>query len=475
MLLRIAASLALMLSLAFAGTGAATGSVTGSAGAAAPSVSKAVEADRRLNYIVFFTDDMRRDDLRFTPKTQRLLGEHGTTFTRMYSNTPLCCPFRAIVLTGQLIHNNMVYSNRQDKHGGVNFLDTSNTIPAPLQKAGYKTAYIGKYLNGFDADNYAPHPGWNQWHVPVRGITSYNHTTIDHNGTFRKHNAYVTEVYERITNRTVRQFSRSDKPFYMAVSQLAPHFGGSAGKGLATPDDEYLRTVDPSRVHPVIGEADTSDKPSWVAKQPQLSDADKAHIAQAHRLAAESLKSVDDAVASLVRTLRKTGELDNTVLIFTSDNGYMRGEHNIPSGKIFPYEESANMPMLVRGPGFKAGAVRTDPVGSVDVAATVLEGAGVQLDYPIDGKPLGVVMPERQMMLEAGPRFGSGRNQLSYIGLVTEEWKYIRYYDDQVELYRMDGDRKELDNVYASHPEVTARLDAVLNEMRDCSGSDCIG
>ncbi|MEZ5095839.1 MAG: sulfatase [Nocardioides sp.] len=363
------------------------------------------------NVVVFFADDMRRDELAFLPQASQLIGDAGVRFTRAYANNPLCCPFRASALSGQHSHNNGVFSNSPAFHGGVHYFDPTRAVGPYLQQAGYRTAYIGKYLNGYQAKDGVP-VGWDEWHVPVAGIYTYDDTTLAHNGvdTVRYTGQNITDVYAGITDQVVRDFAAGGRPWVMYVAHLAPHYRivGRVHDLDPVPPERYVGTVTAADLPPLTTVANVADKPRWIRRLPPLSQKNRAWIVQ-HRIArAEALRGVDDALASLVQTLRDTGQLDNTVILVTSDNGYLLGEHRVRRGKILPYEVSAGIPLLVRGPGFPAGTTRTDIVGAVDIGTTVLALTGVDVPYPVDGKPLMVPDPDRRMLLEAGGRLMQG-------------------------------------------------------------------
>lgn len=444
-------------------------------------------APQKPNVIVFFTDDMRRDELKFMDATNKLIRQEGVKFGSAYSNNPLCCPFRAVALTGQHTHNNGVYSNQSGKHGGVTYFNANKALPPYLQSAGYQTAYIGKYLNGYGGakDEKNVPPGWDEWYAPYKGIYSYDDTTINHNGTESLHygGRNVADVYADITNQTIQEFAANDKPFVMYVSHLAPHYriteGGSNNHKMdPLPPARYINAVTAADLPAITFEKSVKDKPKWIRAEANLTKTQKQWITQ-HRIArAESLMAVDDAVESMVQTLEDTGELANTVIIFTSDNGYLMGEHHIDNGKILPYEVSAGVPMLASGPGFPANTWRGDVVGSVDIGATILSLTGVSVPYTIDGKPLMVEDSKRKMLLEAAPRSMKGVDNSKtwmYTGVVSQTWKYIHYYNGEKELYdmRIQNGRNELSSKDKKHPFIMKKYEEYRKRLKNCAGSNC--
>jgi N-acetylglucosamine-6-sulfatase len=432
---------------------------------------------QRPNIVVFYTDDMRADELKFMPKTCRLLRQNGMSFGRYYSNNPLCCPFRAIALSGQYSHNNNVFGNAKRYHGGIYYFDPHKSIAPYMQDAGYLTGYIGKYLNGYRMAVNGTPSDWDEWFVPTHKIYAYKGTVVNDNGVKRTYPQYITGVYERETNATIKKFAASGKPWMLYVSHLAPH---GSGPKPPIPAKKYQGTVKVSDLPKAILEGSVGDKPSWIRGLRHI-DHDMPGIKRSWVRRAESLKSVDDAVASMIRTLKQTGQLDNTVIMFTSDNGYMRGEHNIAHGKIVPYEPSAQVPFFVRGPGFPRGVVSNNVVGAVDIAPTILSLAGVEVPYPVDGQSLLKPLAHRKMLLEAGPMLMHGVNTKGgvlrfYTAVVDKRYKFVRYWDGEVELYRMNGNRSENNNLAndSAYRSVLHRYRHWLQQLKNCEGRACV-
>ena len=186
---------------------------------------------------------------------------------------------------------------------------------------------------------------------------------------------------------------------------------------------------------------------------------------------------MDDLVERVVQTLREAGTLDDTLIVFTSDNGFMRGEHRRGTDKFVPYEESIRVPLVIRGPGFPAGRVTGQPVANVDLASTILEATGARAGLPQDGRPLQPVAQEpgrhadRAILLEAGP----SRREADYIGVRVPGWVFVRYTSGEEELYDLRADPYELDNLAGLPAYATkkAELDAELQRLRRCAGTAC--
>ncbi len=500
--------------------------VSGPATAAADRSERAREAAERPNIVVVMADDMRADDLRFMPHVRRLVAARGLTYENTFSPYPLCCPARASFLTGQYAHNHRVLGNAAPY--GFGGFDDSATVATSLQEAGYRTAFVGKYLNdyglvpsrvtGAASATFVP-AGWSDWHgllqVPYpfgAGTYHYFHPVLNENGTVRSYEGeYQTTLLGRIVRHVVVE-SAGEQPFFVYLSTLAPHDGLPH-----EPDDvDYVRRDNgteswfPSAARPAwvrgradalvarspglpaVGqpEDDVSDKPRSV-QMPPLNDAEVEAEARVTRQRAESLFVLDLEVARLVDTLRVTGELDDTVLVFTSDNGYFLGEHRKRLGKTLPYEPALRVPLLVAGPGVPSGR-RFDPVVTPDLTATIVDLAGARAPHPADGRSLrwnirngdrGWTAP---VVTEAiADRASAGGTPAAVargfvdarttIGLRTARYKLVRWASGAVELYDLERDPNELTNLVRdpAYAAVRHRLTRLWWRYRDCAGAAC--
>ena len=444
----------------------------------------------RPNVLVIFTDDQRADEMRWMPRTRRLIGgAQGTTYTTALSENPLCCPFRAALLTGQYTHNNGVLGNSLAANGGYWRFDQQHNLAPALHDRGYRTGWYGKFLNGYesgvpDGRTHVP-PGWDEWHAPVRGLPNYGNTQINHNGRLRWHRGYATDIYARQSSAMIHRLAAGSQPFLGFITYYAPHEGWV---GRPDPDSNYaaprhrgtLKGRMPARMPGAFGERDMSDKPDYMPRT--FTREKRRRMRLIRRIRAESLLSADEAVARNLRALRRTGELADTVVIFMSDNGYLLGEHR-KAGKIVPYEESIRVPLLIRGPGFAAGNSNRSLVGAVDVAATIADVANaedrVRRDYPIDGRSLAgrPRLPDVPILIEAGGQHlppGSTRLR-HYTGVRTRRFMYAQYWTDEEELYDLRADpeqRRSLDADPAS-TDVLQRLRAETRAREDCTGTAC--
>ncbi|CAA9378131.1 MAG: Choline-sulfatase [uncultured Nocardioides sp.] len=432
----------------------------------------------RPNIVFVMTDDMRDDELRWMPHTRRLLRDRGTDFTDAVSPHPLCCPARAQLVTGQYAQNNGVQHNA-GPFGGFQALDPSQEISAWFKQAGYQTGFVGKFLNGYTDRDRRP-AGWDRWDALSSGVYDYFDFSFDNDGSpvaFR--DSYVTEVIADRTNQTVRDFAADDEPFLVYSWHLGPHYRiNRQGKPVPAPaaTDDKGRFAD--SVPSVLGdsafnEGDVLDQPRPFRTR-RLAREDL--VVTEHRARLRALQSVDRAVESLVETLRSVGELNSTVIVFASDNGYSLGEHRF-IGKNVLTQEVLQVPLLVRGPGIASGATNDLPVTLVDLPATFTALAGVTPGWLLDGTSVtpalaGQDQPFRDTTLvQTGDDGGDG---WAYRGVRTSRYLYGVNGSDGF-LYDRLVDPDQLTNLLLdpAYAEIRALLEQRRLQLLSCRGATC--
>jgi N-acetylglucosamine-6-sulfatase len=475
------------------GVGALTIAVLAGA-ATVGSASDAARAQPRPNVIVIETDDQAVETLRVMPNVRSLLVAQGTTFTNSFASYPLCCPSRATLLTGQYAHNHGVLGNTPP-NGGYERLDHSNTLAVWLQRAGYHTALIGKYLNGYGrrSQTEVP-PGWSEWNGAVRN--SFFGHRLNENGTVVTYgNAagdYQTDVLARKAVDLVRRRAPAQQPFFLWLTPFAPHSGGPADPddppGLATtkPAPRHHNRFASAQLPPSasFNEADVSDKPAAVRARPPLTAERAAAIREAYQQQLESLLAIDEMVAAVVAELRARRELGNTLIVLTADNGFMHGQHRIPSGKNVVYEASIRVPLIVRGPGVPRGARRSQLVANIDVAPTVVDAANARAARRMDGRSLLPLLRNArirwrtEVLLERGAAGGGRRAQAqAFSAIRTSRYVHAEYGSGERELYDLRNDPGELQSRHAdpAYARVAADLARRLARLRACAGPSCRG
>jgi len=450
----------------------------------APAEAPAAEA--RPNVLVIMTDDQTVEEMRVLPKTRALLAAKGTTFANSFVSYSLCCPSRSTFLTGQYPHNHGVVAN-SGPNGGYQRLDSSNTLPVWLRQAGYYTAHLGKYLNNYGVDSPEPPPGWSRWFGLIDPSTYrlYDYTVSDDGvPESRGHAAgdYQTDVLAAEAERVLRSRAGESQPFFVSVAPIAPHLERIAGKQVAPRaapryKGRFAKESLPAR--PSFSEPDVGDKPAHIRRLPGLSPAKADRETAIYRARLASLLAVDDLVERLVDALADTGQLERTVIIFTSDNGFLLGEHRILDQKYYPYEESIRVPLIIRGGGFPAGATAAQMVSNVDLAPTIVALTGAQPRRVLDGRPLLPLALDPQQgknrtLLIEGVNAGTGKP--SFQAVRDPGWLYVEYATGDRELYDLGKDPFELRSRHAAPALASVRNDLArrLVRLRSCSGSACL-
>lgn len=441
------------------------------------------------NLLVIMTDDLETDDLKALPSV-RALAQQGTTFSNSFVGYSLCCPSRATYLTGQYNHNNGVLSNAPPD-GGFGRLDHTNTLPVWLQNAGYHTTHVGKYLNGYERAEFRTTvpPGYSDWQGLAIGTYRMYDYSINVNGTLVPYGTapadYQTDVLANRAVAAIRARAASSQPFYLKFSPLAPHGSGAvAGHDGRGPDPAPRHrgafATEPLDVGLAYDEVDVSDKPSSIQRLPRITAQARANIDVRNRRRLASLLSVDEAITRMLDELRAAGELDQTIVVFTSDNGWQEGEHRVVQGKVRVYEPSIRVPLIIRGPGFAAGATAPATAINVDLPHTLAAIAGAAPGRVQDGLDLREVAGgsnralARPLLNETGAPVLSNRN--FHQAIRTGTHKYVEHANGERELYDLRSDPDELVNVWGdpTRAGTLAQLDARLEVLKTCAGASCI-
>jgi len=468
-------------------------------------------AAEQPNLVVVMTDDQTAAELAGMPQTRSLIGAKGVRFDRSYVSYPVCCPSRATYLTGQYAHNHGVMG-LYPPTGGYGRFDKRNALPVWLQRAGYHTAHLGKFLNGYgDQEPADVPPGWSDWHATVDYSTyrMWGYTMND-NGRLHTYGRpyreeprlYQTDLLAAKAARIVRRVAGGPAPLFLSVNFLAPHHEARPIQRRTgwlvrpAPRHRHAFASAPLARTKSFNEADVSDKPRFLRRRTHpLTTSEVAAIRRDARARRAALLAVDDGVARIVSALQRAGELDETYIIFTSDNGYMQGEHRVSSGKLLPYDPSTRVPLLMRGPGIPARGVSDELVANVDLAPTLLELAGARAGKTVDGRSLlpfarnTALHTKRAILHETGGRRYAGpreqdertnirrplRRVMTYHAIRTRRWLYIRWTGGSRELYDLVGDPDQLQSLHAgrAHRHVRRVLARRLRKLASCAGESC--
>ncbi len=478
-----------------------------------PEVRYPSKTGKRPNIIFILTDDQATDTLIHMPKVQELLVDQGVQMTNFFVNVPLCCPSRATILLGQYSHNSGILRNGGSTGGFRTFFKQGlekKTIAAGLWVSGYKTVLLGKYLNGYPGSaikrTYIP-PGWDEWYSPVVGdpYSNYNYK-LNENGEIVKYrhdpDDYLTDVLREKAVDFILRHTYNEQPFFMYLAVYAPH-----GPAIPAPRHEQVFPDLIAPPDPSFNEEDVSDKPRYIQEREPLTPEVQAEIDIYYRTRIQSLQAVDEMVAQLVKTLGETGQLDNTYIFYTSDNGVHLGHHRLEAGKHTPYSVDIRVPMIVRGPGIPTGEIREQIAGNVDLAPTFAEIAETSFPNSCDGRSLlqvlrgdmlGVSWRDgyliQQWIEKTGEHEGpEGDNTLEppdpteipialglkpalppFKGLQTTEFKYVEYVTGELEFYDLRADPYELNNLAAElDPKYQKQLSKWLRNLSNCQGVEC--
>lgn len=449
------------------------------------------------NIIVILTDDMDLKLMPYMSKTNQLIGDQGATFTNYFVTTPLCCPSRSSMLRGQYAHNTDIMENNPGFARFFKLKEEDDALPVWLSNAGYQTALIGKYLNNYPTNagrNYVP-PGWSDWHVFMdtgnEHDAYYNYTMNENSELVEYQNAesdYSTDV---IKNKSLDFINANlDSPFFLLVSVYAPHGPSTPAARHSTlfNDLEYPKTSS-------FSEANLSDKPSIIQALSQTGDEfDEGDANALFQKRVQSLQAVDELVEEIIRTLEANNALENTYIIFTSDNGFHMGEHGIPSGKGTAYEEDIHVPFMIRGPDITAGSIVTQITANIDLAPTIAELANVKPPDFVDGRSFVPCLQNENvawrggLLIELGyirdetnaPETESSINTseasaVKFRGIRFENHIYIEHENGEIEFYDLLSDPYQLENVASGlDEEMLQSLHTQLQALQFCVADECV-
>ncbi|WP_338011139.1 sulfatase [Saccharopolyspora erythraea] len=446
------------------------------------------------NVVVVLTDDLSSDLVRYLPEVQRMQRQ-GADFPQYSVTDSLCCPSRSSLLSGKYPHNTGVFTNSGADGGFHKFHETGgerSTIGTQLQGAGYQTAFMGKYMNGYRPDgtvdgtpNYVP-PGWNTWAVAGDGYKQYDYQ-LNENGQVVDHghapHDYLTDVLNRKGTDFIRSNAAANRPFYLQLNTFSPH-----GPSTPAPRHEGLFPGLTAPRGPAFNEADMSDKPGWLRGMPPLDQKQQAKIDEQYRLRAQSIQSINDMLADIRDTLQQTGQADNTYVVFSSDNGFHMGEHRLRNGKQTAFQTDVVVPLTITGPGVPAGSRPGAQVENIDLRPTFAELAGAPTPPDVDGRSFAAQLHGRQspwrtasLVEHHGPNHAPRDpdrqkrrqgNPPTYYAIRTPEGTYVEYDNGDREYYDKRSDPDQLNNTYSNLSEQQRNsLHAALTDLRRCRGA----
>jgi len=466
----------------------ACGSGVSSSSPSSPSGAQpvATPTPKPLNIVMVMTDDQEEVSARDMPRMQSMIAAQGITFRNAISTTPLCGPSRATVLSGRYAHNHTILSNQEPLGGYSKYRDSGmegDSLPVWLKSAGYRTAYLGKYTNGYGPGWSAKPPGWDDW-LAFTEPQAYTNFTFNEDGRDFQAPAGVYQT-DYLATRALEYLRRTedkdDQPFFLMVAPYAPH---NASKYASRHASMFFSAEAPRT--PAFDEADVSDKPRHIKRISRFTGAQITAIDNEYRNSLRALQAVDEMIEKLVQALEAQGELENTAIIFFADNGLSTGAHRF-TDKTAPYAESLDIPLYIRVPGGPQGVTLPHLVANVDLPATIVEWARMAVPPGIEGRslaPLFAASPLPQsawrsdLLIEywdntnpattlmptyQGVRVESGSESALYVLHDTREEEY---YDFKIDPYQMDS------AVLANSAQVN-KLNERLKVLAACRGASC--
>lgn len=501
-----------------------------------PSTSSPASTSSKPNIVFILADDLDltsyADPAKF-PKFHSLMTEQGTTFSNYFVTDSLCCPSRSSILRGEYVHNHGVHGNVPPQGGFEHFHklgDESSTIATWMHAAGYHTGLLGKYLNGYPstvAPTYVP-PGWDDWVSPSGGnpYAEYNYQ-LNHNSTLARHGTSPSDYLVDLLSQQADDFighAPKNKPFFLYVAPYVPHQP-------ATPAPRYANAFPDARAPrpPSFDQVDGA-APAWLRDRPPLTNPLITTIDKLYRRRLQSMLGVDDMIANVVSALQKSGQLDNTYIVFSSDNGFHLGQHRLPPGKQTAFDEDIHVPLVVRGPGVPKGKTVDNLAMNVDLAPTFAALGHAKVPDFVNGQSLVSALhgttgaPQRSAVLvehyadTAGRRVAPRQRQRrrvpvtttssvdndanppvaglpttgpsapviragqvplvlipTYTALRTDRYTYVEYTaTGERELYDLTTDPFELHNIATTaDPNLVAGLARKLDALRTCTGVAC--
>jgi len=429
----------------------------------------------RPNFVLVLTDDMEVAPVGYMYWTKTLIRTQGVAFQRAYVASPLCAPARATILTGRYPQNTGVRRNSHKAYYEQG--NPARSLPVWLHDAGYRTALVGKYMNGYPAPDAIPYipPGWDVWSVRYRAKPydgQYNYW-LNENGKSvyygNRPEHYATDVYRNKAVAFIKETVTHDAPFFLQLAVHAPHtpFVPAARHASQFPTVRAPRSA-------AFNEADVSDKPAYIRDLRRLDPVAVAMLDAGFRDRLRMLKAVDEAIKAVVDALAAGNQLDNTYILFASDHGWVMGPHRIPRAKAAPYEEVVRIPLFIRGPDIAAGLKLDHLVANADIAPTILELAGVPVPAEIDGRSfaplLGTGRPSPDMWRQAlGISFQEGDDAFhvpTWQGIRTQRYTYVEYpgtgerelYDDLLDPHQLANIAATADQTLMAHLSERSRL-----------------
>ena len=442
------------------------------------------------NIIFILTDDLAMNLVQFMPHVLAMQ-QKGVTFSHYFVTDSLCCPSRSSIFTGRYPHDTGVFKNVGEDGGYLVFRARGSeqaTFAVALSAAGYRTAFLGKYLNGYEPAQHSAGPGWSHWNVAGNGYPEFNYA-LNQDGQLVRHGFkpedYLTDVLATDAVQFVKQ--KSGTPFFIEVATFAPH----APYTPAPRDANAFPNLHAPR-GPAYNAPHDAAAPHWLASMPALTQTDMDGIDRDFRKRAQSVQAVDKMIGELEAAVAATGQEKNTYVIFSSDNGYHMGEYRLRPGKMTAYDTDVHVPLVVIGPDVPAGRTVDAIAENIDLCPTFIQLAGADQLPNIDGSSLAVLLhgqsaqgwrtvtlvehhgPVRDLVDPDMPIARSG-NPTTYEAIRSHTDLYVEYADGEREYHNLTSDPDELRNTFSSlSSSQKSALHKMLTDTVNChSAKEC--
>jgi len=466
-------------------SGASGSAPAAEAPAPSPPVRRgAPDAGAGPNIVFVLTDDLSWNLVQFMPHVLQMQKD-GVTFDHYFVTDSLCCPSRSSIFTGRYPHDTGVFRNTGNDGGYHVFRARGHedaTFATWLSAAGYRTAMLGKYLNGYQPATHPPARGWSLWAVAGQAYREFRYS-LNQNAKVVDYGTspadYLTDVLSHIATDFIRQ--QRDASFVIEIATFAPH----APYTPAPRDAEAFPGLKAPRT-PAFNAAPDAAAAKWLLEHRALDARDFALIDSDFRKRAQAVLAVDRMIGALQAAVKSIGAEQNTYFVFSSDNGYHMGEHRLLPGKMTAYDTDIRVPLIVTGPGVPAGRTIDDIAENVDLCPTFAELGGTSVPRNVDGRSLVPLLqgakvqdwkrvalvehrhPNRDKDDPDAPGVRSG-NPPTYEALRGADFVYVEYAGGEVEYHDLAQDPHELANGFAAlSADRKTALRATLEALKNC-------
>jgi N-acetylglucosamine-6-sulfatase len=444
----------------------------------------------RPNIVFVLTDDLSMNLVEHMPHVLQMQRD-GVTFTNYFVTDSLCCPSRTSIFTGEYPHSSGVFTNSGTDGGYATYLSQGNdpqTFAVAMSNAGYRTAMMGKFLNGYEPTTNNASMGWSEWDVAGSGYPEFNYD-LNQNGKvvhYGKLDAdYLTDVVSGLGQVFIKR--KSAKPFLIEVASFAPH-----APYIPAPRHASMFPALTYPTTPAFNARPSATAPTWLQALPALKPAQIATINNHFRMRAQAVQAVDEMIDALEKELIASGHDKDTYIFFSSDNGYHMGEHSQPPGKMTAFDTDVHVPLIVTGPGVPAG-LRIDQIAqNIDLCPTFTELGQAGAPSTVNGHSLVQLLHGQTaadwrnvaLIEHHDPKFdpndpdadtGVVKNPPTYEALRTADSVYVEYVGGETEYHDRTSDPYELNNTVASLPasQVT-KLHDTISAVKACkTANEC--